>query len=474
MGSVCVSVVLSLSLAAVHFAPAAWAASAGEWRSRTIYQVVTDRFAPSDCWGTPCSNLNGYCGGTWEGMAKRLPHITGMGFDAVWISPVMLQGGDAFGTAGYHGYWPADLYSINPAFGSEQQLQALMQKCHNSVVYVMFDMVINHMGYGNAQFFHPFNASSDFHDCNGCHGPYCDIDPAGIFAGPAAAHSSEHCKLSGLPDLNHSNPSVLSRMQHMFNHTMAAYSPDGLRLDAAGHSDTSFCAALTASVGNSTFTVVELFLVDNISLSMGAVADFVKAGGASSAFSFPMAVALSKVLREYNKHDMLWLAKRRAEHLQLMGPHVQHMLTLIENHDLPRWLHANYTLRYMNALTYVLFTEGIPVIYYGTEEGDAAQCLQDRGSFVIVLTDWGESGPQQPGQGSVVTLQGPLPVRFRGQVLRNIYNPEFELHVSAGGVGLYTADPQGAPQVFYLGHVAAPSSFFIPEDKVRRARACSP
>lgn len=31
----------------------------------------------------------------------------------------------------------------------------------------MFDMVINHMGYGDAQFFHPFNASSDFHDCNG-------------------------------------------------------------------------------------------------------------------------------------------------------------------------------------------------------------------------------------------------------------------------------------------------------------------
>jgi hypothetical protein len=59
----------------------------------------------------------------------------------------------------------------------------------------------------------------------------------------------------------------------------------------------SFCAALTAGVGNSTFTVGELFLVDNISLSMGVVADFVKAGGASSAFSFPMATAREKVLR---------------------------------------------------------------------------------------------------------------------------------------------------------------------------------
>lgn len=59
----------------------------------------------------------------------------------------------------------------------------------------------------------------------------------------------------------------------------------------------SFCAALTYGIRNSTFTVGELFLVDNISLSMGVVADFVKAGGASSAFSFPMAIALEKVLR---------------------------------------------------------------------------------------------------------------------------------------------------------------------------------
>jgi hypothetical protein len=74
------------------------------------------------------------------------------------------------------------------------------------------------------------------HAPSGCYGPYCYIDPAGIFASPAAARSSEHCKLAGLPDLNHSSPSVLSRMQHVFNHTLAMYTPDGLRLDAAGHS----------------------------------------------------------------------------------------------------------------------------------------------------------------------------------------------------------------------------------------------
>ncbi|WIA20821.1 hypothetical protein OEZ85_005176 [Tetradesmus obliquus] len=505
MRSFVLSLLLGLSLAAARFAPVAHAAPADEWRSRTIYQVVTDRFAPSDCWGQPCSDLNSYCGGTWEGLSKRLTYITDMGFDAVWISPVSKQGSDAFGAAGYHGYWPADMYSLDPAFGSQQQLQALVHKCHNSGMFVMFDMVINHMGHGDVSSFNPFNASSDYHDCDGCYGPDCDIDPAGIFASPAAAASSKHCKLAGLPDLNHSSPGVLSRMQHVFDHMLAAYKPDGLRLDAAGHSDTSFCAALTAGISNSTFTVGELFLVDNISLSMGVVADFVKAGGASSAFSFPMAIALEKVLREHNVHDMLWLAQRRAEYLQLMGSKVHDMLTFVENHDLPRWLHTNYSsvTRYQNALTYVMFMEGIPVIYYGTEQGiadnqlhpprtdprpplwhthyshdhplwlflrvslayrkadsvwaagiaqqhyvDAHTLVLSRGSFVIVLTDWGEERPQkdsQLGQGGVITLQ-------------------VALHVSAGGVGLYRADPAGAPQVFYLGHVAPPESFIIPTE----------
>lgn len=80
----------------------------------------------------------------------------------------------------------------------------------------------------------------------GCYGPYCDIDPAGIFASPAAAASFKHCKLAGLPDLNHSSPGVLSRMQQVFEHTLAAYKPDGLQLDAVGHSDTVSKAELKA------------------------------------------------------------------------------------------------------------------------------------------------------------------------------------------------------------------------------------
>ena len=64
-----------------------FAATAAHWRSRSIYQVVTDRFARTDGSRTAaCEAKKGlYCGGSWQGLENKLDYIQGMGFDAVWI-----------------------------------------------------------------------------------------------------------------------------------------------------------------------------------------------------------------------------------------------------------------------------------------------------------------------------------------------------------------------------------------------------
>lgn len=64
-----------------------------QWRAQSIYQVVTDRFARSDLSTTaPCDPAaQVYCGGTWKGLIAKLDYIKGMGFTAVWISPVVKQ-----------------------------------------------------------------------------------------------------------------------------------------------------------------------------------------------------------------------------------------------------------------------------------------------------------------------------------------------------------------------------------------------
>lgn len=67
------------------------AADTSAWKSRSIYFVLTDRIARSstDTGGSQCSNLGAYCGGTFKGLESKLDYIKGLGFDAIWITPVV-------------------------------------------------------------------------------------------------------------------------------------------------------------------------------------------------------------------------------------------------------------------------------------------------------------------------------------------------------------------------------------------------
>jgi alpha-amylase len=67
------------------------AADKEAWKSRSIYFALTDRIAreSSDNGGNACGNLGDYCGGTFQGLESKLDYIKGMGFDAIWITPVV-------------------------------------------------------------------------------------------------------------------------------------------------------------------------------------------------------------------------------------------------------------------------------------------------------------------------------------------------------------------------------------------------
>ncbi len=68
-------------------------------------QLVTDRFATPDGSSPSCDTGDRkYCGGTWKGIISKLDYIHDLGFDAVWISPVVanLEGNTTDGQA-YHG-----------------------------------------------------------------------------------------------------------------------------------------------------------------------------------------------------------------------------------------------------------------------------------------------------------------------------------------------------------------------------------
>ena len=73
---------LSLSLQSLLYAlliQNTLAATAEQWRSRSIYQVITDRFARTDGNAAPCiPSEKTYCGGTWAGLESKLDYIQGM------------------------------------------------------------------------------------------------------------------------------------------------------------------------------------------------------------------------------------------------------------------------------------------------------------------------------------------------------------------------------------------------------------
>lgn len=72
------------------FAGLAQCLNAAGWRSQSIYQVLTDRFARTDGSTTAACDLSEYCGGTWQGIISQLDYIQDMGFTAVSVDELGL------------------------------------------------------------------------------------------------------------------------------------------------------------------------------------------------------------------------------------------------------------------------------------------------------------------------------------------------------------------------------------------------
>lgn len=78
-----------LSTLALSIPAVVRAASADDWRQRSIYQIITDRFALPEGSGIDPAACNTtqqkYCGGTWQSIIQNLDYVQNMGFTAVWI-----------------------------------------------------------------------------------------------------------------------------------------------------------------------------------------------------------------------------------------------------------------------------------------------------------------------------------------------------------------------------------------------------
>jgi alpha-amylase len=165
------------------------AGSTEEWKKRTVYQLLTDRFSRGNTQDSACTNLKNYCGGNYKGLIQNLDYIKGMGFDAIWISPVVDNGDEA-----YHGYYSRDWTKTNDHFGSRQDLIDMVHAAHAKGMWVMVDVVANHVDLCGDDFSKivPFNSPDHYHK-------KCQI------VDWSNQWQVENCRLADLPDLDQSN-----------------------------------------------------------------------------------------------------------------------------------------------------------------------------------------------------------------------------------------------------------------------------
>ncbi len=115
------------------------------------YQIFPERFAKSgkvqgafDAWDAAPTREN-YLGGNLRGIIDRLPYLNDLGIECIYLNPIFL--GDF-----NHKYATTDYFKIDPLFGTEPDLNELVEKAHALGIRVILDGVFNHVGIHFAPF----------------------------------------------------------------------------------------------------------------------------------------------------------------------------------------------------------------------------------------------------------------------------------------------------------------------------------
>ena len=130
------------------------------WNAANVYFLLTDRFNNGDKkndvnYGRTAetAKLRGFEGGDFRGVINKIDdnYFSELGINAIWMTPIVEQIHGAVNegqgnTYGFHGYWTKDWTSIDKNWGTEKELQELIDKAHAKGIRIMLDAVINHTG----------------------------------------------------------------------------------------------------------------------------------------------------------------------------------------------------------------------------------------------------------------------------------------------------------------------------------------
>ena len=204
--------------------------SSGEqhwWQRAVIYQIAVKSFQDSNSDGI----------GDLRGLMDRIDHLTWLGIDAVWLTPIQRSPMRDFG------YDIADFCSIDPSYGTLDDFDELLAKLHARDIKLVLDFVPNHTSDE-----HPWFAQSRSSRSHPKRDWYVWADPAenggppnnwlSRFGGSAwewddaTSQFYYHAFLKEQPDLNWRNPAVREAMAEVMRFWLRR-GIDGFRMDAS-------------------------------------------------------------------------------------------------------------------------------------------------------------------------------------------------------------------------------------------------
>lgn len=417
-----------------------------DWRDQVIYFVLTDRFDD----GNPRNNDQGlgehdpreghkYSGGDLEGLRRRLDYVQALGATALWLTPPVLnQWHDAtHGFWGYHGYWASHFKRMDPHVGTLADYRRLSDALHRRGMYLVQDVVVNHTGnffaYGPG--WRADDPAADYRPNTGSRpvlrplqAPFHLNDPrradhrrAGIYhwtpdiRDVTVRDEELNFQTSGLDDLNTGSPRVRRALRDSFGHWVREVGVDAFRIDTAYHVPPEFfedflyatdpaapgVAVVARRTGRRDFLAFgEGFGIDAPGQTRYArkLESYIRSDDGrrrlGGMLNFPLYAGLVEVFARGRAPAEL---QRRISDMvaaDARGIDPRRLPSFIDNHDVDRWLAVSGEPAMKQALLALMTLPGIPVLYYGTEQG----LVEQRAS--MFAAGWGSGGRDRFDTGS--------------------------------------------------------------------------
>ena len=310
--------------------------------------------------------------GDLKGLMSRLDYIADMGYDGLWLMPIMPS-------PSYHKYDVKDYCAIDPQYGTLDDFNALVSACHERGIRIIVDLPVNHTSVSHPWFTQACTALRKKETDNPYIDYYCFSEKGGQKMIPVPGTSwfyEEQFSGGGMPDLNLDSEAVRGEIRNILDFWLNECGADGFRLDAV----TSYYAANTAR--NVDFlkwlheTAESLkpgcFMVGEAWLGLESIAEYYESG-VDCFFLFPASQAegyIAKIIRARSKPAQQFV-KYMEQVEAAMGDHL--LAPFIGNHDTGR---AVGSLQARSAPERAKFAEalinlmgGATFTYYGEEIG---------------------------------------------------------------------------------------------------------